>query len=307
MTVIRGGAVTSPHSGPSAVTLGSFDGFHRGHARLIERLVDGAARAGATPAALLFVHPRSSAGESGDTRTRLSSLRERLEHLRSGGVRLVLLERSPGLPLADDSVRRLARHLLEIGTVRLVLDSEVEMGVRAVEGSEIARVLTTRLRVPAEILDRFETGGLAVTTRAIREAVSRGALALAAEMLGRSYRVSGRVVHGHHRGKGIGVPTANLRLRGFQLPPDGVYAVRTRLDERVLLGVANLGYNPTFGDTARSLEVHLFDFDGDVYGRRIEVTFVDRLRGERKFPGVPELIDQIRRDIAAARRVLGAP
>jgi riboflavin kinase / FMN adenylyltransferase len=291
----------------SVVTLGSFDGFHRGHVRLIERLVEAATRIEAEPAVLLFVHSGHSGITPRDQGARLTRLRRRLEGLRSAGVQLVLLERAPRSPLGDQSIRFIDRRLRELGAARLVLAPEVEMGGVTVAAAEIARRVDARLGRTIDIIDPVEVGGRAVTAAAIRSALSNGDLGLAAEMLGRPYEVSGRVVHGHHRGKSIGIPTANMRLRGFQLPPDGVYAVRARVDDRELLGVANLGYNPTFGDTMRSLETHLLDFEADLYGRWLEVRFVRWLRPERKFSDVPALVEQIRQDIAAAREALAAP
>jgi riboflavin kinase/FMN adenylyltransferase len=116
--------------------------------------------------------------------------------------------------------------------------------------------------------------------------------------------VAGRVVHGHHRGKTLGFPTANLRIADLVLPPDGVYAVRALVNAVPRQGVANLGFNPTFEEHERSLEVHLFDLHEDLYGRRIEVRFVRRLRDAVKFPNVQALAEQIARDAAAARQAL---
>ena len=145
--------------------------------------------------------------------------------------------------------------------------------------------------------------GQGVSDKVVRAYLAAGDLTTAALALGRDYSVEGRIVHGHHRGAAIGIPTANLRIRGVQLPPDGVYAVRARVGGERLDGVANIGFNPTFGDRQRSVETHLLDFDRDVYGQRLEVSFVRCLRRERKFPDVRALIEQIRRDIDTARRL----
>lgn len=151
-------------------------------------------------------------------------------------------------------------------------------------------------------LPAVEVDGVAVSSHALRQAVVAGDLRKASAMLSRPYSVAGRVVHGFHRGASIGVPTANLRVRGIVLPPDGVYAVEVDGGD-LGVGVANLGRNPTFGNHERSLETNIFDLDADLYGRRIEIGFVARLRGEQKFDRVEDLAAQIRRDIAAARRI----
>jgi riboflavin kinase/FMN adenylyltransferase len=132
--------------------------------------------------------------------------------------------------------------------------------------------------------------------------VARGDLAAAAALLGRPPSVGGRVVHGFHRGAALGIPTANLRVRDHQLPPDGVYAVRAWVGDAHLRGVANIGFNPTFGNRTRTVETHLLDFSGDLYRQRLDIALLARLRDERKFPDVPALLAQIRTDIAAARR-----
>jgi riboflavin kinase/FMN adenylyltransferase len=123
-------------------------------------------------------------------------------------------------------------------------------------------------------------------------------------LLGREHFVRGRVIHGHHRGRQLGFPTANIRVRTGLLPPNGVYAVRVTHDGVTRGGVANLGVNPTFGGGERSLEPHIFDFDGDLYGVRLKVSFVRRLRDELRFGSIDELVAQIRRDAEAARGVL---
>jgi riboflavin kinase/FMN adenylyltransferase len=120
-------------------------------------------------------------------------------------------------------------------------------------------------------------------------------------LLGRIPTIGGRVVHGFHRGAPLGIPTANLRVRGVHLPPDGVYAVRARCRGEWCDGVANIGFNPTFGNRVRSVETHVLDFSGDLYGTWLEIGFIARLRGEQRFPDVQALLAQIRVDIAAAR------
>ena len=119
--------------------------------------------------------------------------------------------------------------------------------------------------------------------------------------------MSGRVEKGFQRGRGIGFPTANLRPRADLLLPNGVYAVVVDVGEQQVAGVANVGVNPTFGGNKRTIEAHLFDFSADLYGRRLRVGFVERLRGERKFPSVQELIRQIQEDANRARVLLAQP
>jgi riboflavin kinase/FMN adenylyltransferase len=153
-------------------------------------------------------------------------------------------------------------------------------------------------------------GGAPVSSTRVRAELGSGAVEAAAQMLARVHEIERRVLHGHQRGRTIGFPTANLELGGSLAPADGVYAVSVRvidgdpqLAQRRLFGVANLGVRPTV-DAGRSLEVHVLDFQGDLYGRTLRVGFVARLRGEQKFSGLEELRTQIARDAEAARKAL---
>ena len=149
--------------------------------------------------------------------------------------------------------------------------------------------------IPAVTID-----GEVISSTAIRLAVKSGDLAFAEKALGRPYAVFGQVVRGSGKGHQIGFPTANIDAAGLQLPPDGVYAVRVRIGDKVFRGIANLGIRPTIGhDASRVLEVHLFEFEGDLYGMDVEVEFLRFVRKEKKFASVDELRAQIARDIAA--------
>jgi riboflavin kinase / FMN adenylyltransferase len=146
--------------------------------------------------------------------------------------------------------------------------------------------------------------GQTVSSSRVRAALTAGDVATAAALLGRAYDITGTVVTGAQRGRTIGVPTANLGGVETLVPAAGVYAVRATAGGRTYPAAANVGPNPTFGDDARKIEVHLLDFAGDLYGKPVRAEFVARLRDTRPFAGVAELVEQVHRDIAAARRVL---
>ena len=168
--------------------------------------------------------------------------------------------------------------------------------------------LAPRLRFELIQVDQLLVGGRRISSGRIRDAVAAGRLAEARRLLGRDYAVVGEVVHGDGRGRDLGFPTANLRFDGpVVLPPNGIYAVRASWDGRPADGVASLGVRPTFGAGERLLEVNLFDFEGDLYGRRLRVEFVRRQRGERKFGSVDALVSQMERDARRARQILGEP
>jgi riboflavin kinase / FMN adenylyltransferase len=269
MRVIRHVAHVGPAARPRVVAAGEFDGLHRGHQRLLARVIE---RARAQPGESVVIVAR------GGAQPRLTDLRQQLEGFRAAGIELVVF--TP----ADEAA------------------AAVERLGAAVRVSAVGDQSSTPAHGVLERVAPVEHDGKPITAGAIRAALARGDLDAARAMLGRDPGVGGRVVHGFHRGGPLGIPTANLRVRGVQLPPDGVYAVRARIAGPVRLGVANIGFNPTFGNQTRTVETHLLDFNDDLYGRRIDIAFVGRLRGEQKFPDVSALLVQIRADIAAARR-----
>lgn len=257
--------------GRRVVAYSAFDGLHTGHHQVLEEM----ARV--------------------DTECRFALL----EEAACGSPRLSSRRRC----LEEFAVRSFAGVLIR--TARL----DLEAALKALLPTEIVRLATepcpsifasfSTVRTAAAAL--FE--GAPITTERLRAAVVAGALDDVEGMTGQPYSVDGRVIHGHHRGAAIGVPTANLRVRDLQLPPDGVYAVTVRTAGFAGVGVANLGTVPTFGNAARSLETHIFDFEGDLYASRLSVGFVERLRGEQQFDGIESLVAQIRDDIEAARAI----
>lgn len=287
-------------------TLGNFDGFHRGHQRLVDRLVR-VGRSRRRPSVVVTFDPHPAVVLAPHRAPSiLTNRRQRLILLASSDIdRIVLLHFSRRVANieAEDFVRDFLSGTL--GVIHMVVGPYVGYG-RGREGDvDHLRRLSGELGFSVEVVPSVECDGRRVSSSSIREALRRGQLDVAERMLGRPYAVMSRVVHGHHRGKKLGIPTANLRPRGLELPPDGVYAVRVRVSgQEPRPAVANVGTNPTFGDTERALEVHLFDFDADLYGRRLEVAFVRMLRGEVRFPDVAALVAQIHADIAEARRIL---
>jgi len=253
------------------VAAGRFDGLHRGHERLLARLVE---RARAVNGEAVVIVARGP-GEP----PRLLDLRQQIERIDAVQIARLVFVAPAAIDAAVDLLRAVERVTAHGSGVRAPLGGRLD---------EIAPV---------------EEHGAPIGAAAIRQALAAGDLDTARRLLGRDASVGGHVVHGFHRGASLGIPTANLRLRGIQLPPDGVYAVWARAGGERLRGVANIGFNPTFGNQTRTLETHLFDFDRDLYGRRLEIGFVARLRGEQKFPDVAALVAQIRADISAARRL----
>ncbi len=295
----------------SVVSIGVFDGVHRGHRAILEANVARSTELGAEPTVVTFRrHPKRVL--LGRAPRMLTTLDHRLELFRRAGI-----EHAVVLTF-DEELRSIsaeeftARHLVkDLGARAFVLGFDSKFG----HGRRGTPELLTGLGHDVHVVDKVVLRDRAVSSTAIREAVELGDLSGAAEMLGRPVSVVGHVVHGEARGRELGFPTANLDLHHELHPPVGVYVCRVEiLDEGAheLLGaVANIGYRPTVEGTRPEVplvEVHLFDFAGDLYGRRLELQFVQRLRGEKRFDGLDALRAQIEADCRKGREVLdGAP
>ena len=288
------------------LTLGSFDGVHYGHQQILRRLVE-VARGMHGQAVVLTFHPHPAAVLAPEHAPRLiTDWRGRVEHIAACGVDAIIVQhftRTFAEITAEDFVRRF---LVDgLGVRAVIVGHRVSFGHKRSGHAATLRQLGAQYGFAVEVIGPVEVDGMLVSSSAVRRAISHGELQRAALLLGRTPSIAGRVVHGHHRGKGLGFPTANLRISRLVVPPDGVYAVRVRVrGTEWWPAVANLGFNPTFHQHERSLEAHLFDFQGELYGQRIEIAFVQRLRGEERFPTPQALAQQIARDVETARQAL---
>ena len=286
--------------GPVYLAIGIFDGVHRGHRALIEEAQADAKKTGGTAVVMTFEPHPMMFFQRTEPPLRLSSPRHKeLLLARQGVTHLAVLPFEAGRAgqTAEEFVEELRAACRPLGGVVVGADWKFGKG-RAGDVTLLKRMGGFEVDgIPAVTIQ-----GKPISSTAIRLAVARGDLPLAEEALGRPYAVFGRVVPGRKLGRELGFPTANLETDGFQLPPDGVYAVLVRIGEKTFAGVANLGVRPTVsrGDK-RMLEVHLFDFDGDLYGLEIEVEFLRFVREEKKFGSMEELRAQIGRDVAAVQ------
>ena len=296
------------------LAIGMFDGVHRGHRQVIGALLRAARRDHARPVVLTF-DPHPAQVLRGSAPALLSDPAERLDRLEQLGVEMVVVQRFDA-DFADQEPREFldrlctGRHL-----VGLVMTAESAFGRNRSGGLDAVRELADELGYRVVEAPRVATAGMTLSSTRLRGLLADGRLADVRRLLGRRYSVIGTVVAGDRRGRELGFPTANLAFDALvALPPDGIYAVRAGWDDaqplqprRTANGVASLGVRPTFGaGGARILEVHLFDLDEDLYGRRMRVEFVLRLRGERRFASTAALIRQMDRDAQRARKVLAA-
>ena len=303
MRLIRGVHNLGPALRGCAATIGNFDGVHRGHQAVLGQLAERAAELGLPTTVILFEPQPQEYFAPEQVPPRLTRLREKLVALQSLAVDRVLClhfdRRLAELP-ADDFIQRV---LIDgLGVRYLVVGDDFRFGKGRRGDFDLLVQAGHRAGFPVVNMHSFALGGARVSSTRIRAALSSGDLEAAAQMLGRPYRMLGRVAHGDKRGRTIGFPTANLFLHRRSTPVQGVFAVELHgLDTEPLYGVANVGTRPTVDGTRSLLEVHLFDFSADIYGRQVAVDFMHKIRAEKKFASFDELKLQIQRDVEQAR------
>jgi riboflavin kinase/FMN adenylyltransferase len=291
-------------AGPVALTVGNFDGVHRGHRAMLERL-DRAARARQLRSCVMSFEPHPREFFSPDQApTRLTSLREKLELLAAAGVDQVHVRRFD-YDFARITAEQFIRSVLVdgLGVRWLLVGDDFRFGARRQGDVGMLRDAGARHGFEVVQMESFSVDGIRVSSTAVRERLARGDLAEAARLLGRPYSISGRVVRGDRLGKQLGFATANVQMKHNRPPLAGIFVVEVLgLGEAPLEGVASLGVRPTVKEGgAPVLEVHLLDFSRDIYGRHLQVHFLHRLRDEEKYADLETLRRQIARDVQDAR------
>jgi riboflavin kinase/FMN adenylyltransferase len=291
-------------SGPVALTIGNFDGVHRGHEAMVARL-GAAARARGLPACVMTFepHPREFFSPV-DAPARLTPLRDKVERFAALGVEQVFVCRFDAAFArqgAEDFVRdALARRM---GVRWLLVGDDFRFGAKRAGDAALLHVLGPACGMEVETMGTVAVDGERASSTAVREALAQGRLARAAELLGRPYAITGRVVGGDRIGRELGFPTANVRMALNRPALQGIFCVRVLGAGPVPVdGAASLGVRPTVSDAGRmTLEVFLLDFDGDLYGRRVRVEFLHKLRDEARYDSLEALRAQIARDVADTR------
>jgi riboflavin kinase/FMN adenylyltransferase len=298
----------TPLGTPHAVTIGNFDGLHLGHQAMLARLQDVARSRGLPTCVLSFEpHPREFFTPE-QAPARLSSLREKAECLRRIGIdrlHVFRFDRAFSALTAEAFIEQVLGRTLQARYV--LVGDDFRYGAKRAGDFALLGSLGHSLGFDAEYLPTVEVAGERASSTAVRQALAAGELDHAARLLGRPYSISGRVVHGDKLGRDIGFPTANIQLKHNRPPLLGIFAVEVcGLNGEPLPGVASLGKRPTVKnpDAAPVLEVHLFDFNAEIYGRRERVDFLHKLRDEAKYPDLDSLIAQIRRDVDNAKQFL---
>lgn len=294
-------------AGPSVVTIGLFDGVHRGHRSIIDRAVARAEEAGLRSVVVTFDRHPMEVIRPGSQPKLLMTLSRRAETLAAQNVDLVVV-----IPFDDD-----VRHLAPEGFVdriltgplearHVVVGSNFRFGHKAAGDVATLKELGSERGFTAEGLDLFELGETPISSTEIRASVEAGDVERAAGMLGRPHVVDGVVVRGDQRGAAMGYPTANLQVDPrLAVPARGVYAGVCHLPDGAVPCATSVGVNPTFGGQELRVEAHLLDYSGDLYGLTVGVDFRHRIRGEERFDNVDALIAQMDADVDAVRHVLG--
>ncbi|MEX2477562.1 MAG: bifunctional riboflavin kinase/FAD synthetase [Gracilimonas sp.] len=289
------------HQPNTVVTVGTFDGVHKGHRKLINAVVEKARGRDARSVVVTFdPHPREIITPGKGGIKLLTTLKERCEILQDLGVDVLLVipfDRDFSLLTSEEFVRDIIYD--KVGVSEFVIGYDHHFG-RDREGTiETIEKLGKELGFDAYVVSKEEMGEVTISSTVIRKTLAEeGNVNKAADYLNRNYLLNGIVMHGDERGRTIGYPTANLKPEHENkvIPKNGVYAVKVRVSGEWYGGMMNIGVRPTFDDPERTIEVHIFDFEKKIYGETIQVRFLDRIRNEKKFNGVEELKKQLDQD-----------
>lgn len=308
MELIRGLLNLRPHHRGCVATIGNFDGVHLGHQAVLGQLAEKGAELGLPTVVITFEPQPQEYFARGAIPPRLTRLREKLRVLLRFSVDRVLCLRFDQRLAAMSAQEFVQTILVEgLGIRYLVVGDDFHFGHD--RAGDFAYLQQQGLQHGFDVahMHSFSIDGVRVSSTRIREALARGDMDGAEAMLGRPYRMCGRVAHGDKRGRSIGFPTANIFLHRKVAPIEGVFAVQMfGIDGEPVNGVANVGSRPTVDGTRTLLEVHLFDFSGDIYGRHVQVDFLHKIRSERRFESFEALKQQILLDEQQARSFFSA-
>ena len=308
MELIRGiHNLRAEHVG-CVLTIGNFDGVHRGHQAVLSRLQEQAAQLGLPSCVMVFEQQPLEFFAGDKAPARLSRLRDKYEAIAALNIdRLLCVKFDHAfseLTAADFIEQILVRKL---AVKFLVIGDDFRFGLQ--RRGDFALLMEAGRQYGFQVLstDTLLHDQQRVSSTLLREALREGRLADVTHMLGHPYTITGRVAHGAKLGRTIGFPTANIHLKRLVVPVQGVYAVQVMIAKTIHFGVANIGFRPTVNGTRSQLEVHIFDFKGDLYGKQLQIQVCHKLRDEQKFPSFPALQTQITMDARQARQWFGLP
>jgi riboflavin kinase / FMN adenylyltransferase len=287
------------------VALGNFDGVHLGHRAILKAAIDRAHGARGKAFALTFDPLPAKVLSPQRVPRMLMTSEDKLEYLRDSGLDGVLV-----LPFTMELSRLTPREfvhdylLVKLGVEAVVVGHSVSFGHKRAGNASVMVELGREFGFETIVVGPVRVEGLEVSSTKVRELIEAADLSRTARLLGRYHFLRGKVVHGRERGRHIGFPTANLDSETECIPPDGVYATRVVMAEGAYPSITNIGMRPTFAETARSIEAHIFDFNRDIYDRSIKLEIIERVRPERKFESAEALGKQIAEDLKRAKEIL---
>ncbi len=293
----------------AVITIGNFDGVHKGHQTLLNEVIQKAKSIGGTSVAMTFEpHPITVLQKDGHPPL-ITMYEQKIELLSQYDLDFLVC-----IPFTHEFASITAENFVKdilvdrMGVKAIVVGNDYSFGKNREGNIDLLRSYASQFGFEVMVIDWQQiayTSGERISSTKIREIVMDGRVEDAVNLLGRHYQIRGKVVSGRNRGgKLLGFPTANINLVDELSPKTGVYAVSVQFEGQKYSGVANIGYSPTFDDHLFTIEVHILDFDGDIYDRKIRVNFISRLRDEKKFSNITELSEQIKKDIAKAREIL---
>lgn len=306
MEIIRDLEALARHPYP-VTAIGNFDGVHMGHRAILKSAIERARAAGGTAFALTF-DPLPAKLLVPDRAPKLILIPDdKLELLRLSGIDgVIVLNFTLELSLLSPRDFVCDYLLGRIGAREVVVGHSVSFGHNRAGNAAMMVELGREFGFDTNVVGPVKVGGLEVSSTKVRDLIQAGEMRAAAKLLGRYHFLHGPVVRGRERGRAIGFPTANIESETECIPPDGVYATRVILDDGAYPSITNIGMRPTFAETARSIEAHIFDFTRDLYGLRVKLEIIERIRGERKFNSADALKRQIALDLGKAREILSA-
>jgi len=287
------------------LTIGNFDGVHKGHLIIFDKVKDRAKAIGGQSAVMTFEPHPIRVVKPGNGPPLITPTKQKLDLISDAGIDVIFcipFTRQFASISAEDFVRDIL--VQRLGIKEIVVGYDYTFGFKRQGNISLLQEMGEKLGFKVHVVDPIRLDNALVSSTSIRELVQEGNLSEAKKLLGRDYQICGTVVKGKNRGgRLLGFPTANLKLIDELIPKGGVYAVRAIINGKTYYGVTNIGYNPTFGEEALSIETHLIDFSGDILGETIRVNFIKRLRDEKTYGSVEELAHQIAVDVQEAKEL----
>ncbi|MGJ8693696.1 MAG: bifunctional riboflavin kinase/FAD synthetase [Thalassotalea sp.] len=302
MQLVRGLQNIQPTDHGCVLTIGNFDGVHLGHKRVLEALVEQARQLNTVAAVMVFEPQPQEVFAKENSPARLTRLRDKYNLLQKLGVqRLICVNFNE--EFARQSAEQFIEKLLvnKLGIKHLIIGDDFRFGQNRIGDFTMLNAYGQRFNFAVTDTKSYKMSDCRISSTEIRKALEKDDLTTAEAMLGRPYAITGRVIHGEKNGRKFGFPTANVLLKRLVSPVAGVYAVSVMINQQQHYGVANIGCRPTLHGIRQQLEVHIFDFNQNLYGQQIEVTMLKKIRAEKKFESIDALISQIQKDSEQAR------